>query len=80
MATVTGNEAIGRHIEALKAEALIGIAPGGTALDDCDWNSSGANSGDVERELRAHVSRTHGFDIDALKPDLRERVLAAITG
>ena len=76
--TVTCNKAIWRHIELLQAEAELVIPPGRTPFENCDWNTTGSNSGLVESELREHASRSHGLDIDSLKPDVRQRVLAAI--
>ena len=76
--TVTCNDAVGRHVDLLKAESLIELTPGGQPLDDCDWRSTGASTADVAHQLRSHVSRTHGLDLDSLKPELRERVLGAI--
>ena len=75
---MTCNDAVGRYVDLLKAEAMLVLPPGGQPLDDCDWRSTGASAADVAHELRSHVSRTHGLDLDALKPELRERVLGAI--
>ena len=77
---VTCNEAVGRHLELLKAEAHLELPPGGGGgpLDSCDWAVTGATKADAAHELRSHVSRAHGFDLDSLKPELRERVLSAI--
>ncbi len=76
--TVTCNDAVGRHLDLLKAESLLELPPGGHPLDDCDWHSTGASTADVAHQLRSHVSRMHGLDLDSLKPELRERVLGAI--
>ena len=75
---VTCNEAVGRHLDLLRAESLLELPPGGQPLDSCDWSSTGATTADAAHELRSHVSRAHGFDLDSLKPELRERVLSAI--
>ena len=75
---VSCNQAVGSFIDLLKAESILELPPGGTPLDDCDWATTGASSGDVAHELRGHVSRMHGLDLDSLKPELRERALAAI--
>ena len=75
---VSCNQAVGRFVDLIKAESLIEVPPGGTPLEGCDWATTGASSGEVAHQLRSHVSRTHGFDLDALKPELRDRSLAAI--
>lgn len=77
MATVTCKNAIGRFVDVPRAEAVLVVPPGGTPLDNCDWNTTGATPA-LPSASCAHASRLHGLDIDSLKPELRERVLAAI--
>ncbi|MDA1061976.1 MAG: hypothetical protein O2895_03590 [Chloroflexi bacterium] len=79
MATVTCNHAIWQHVELVRAEAEAWLPSGGTPLDNCDWSTTGPTSDHVASELRTHASG-HGLNIDALKPDLRARMLAAIAG
>ncbi len=75
---VSCNHAVGRFVDLLKAESTLELTPGATPLEGCDWATTGASSAEVAHQLRSHVSRTHGFDLDTLKPELRDRALAAI--